>query len=195
MVVPDDSPYTTGGLGLLGTGPSEELASMGTGLPYAIAVQHARPGRQVIALVGDGGFAMLMAEFHTAAWHGLPVKAVVNNNSLGQILWEQMVLGYPEHGVRFGTPTPDFAAWARGCGGFGVQVTAAADLPGAFTAAFAHDGPALVDVLVDPDEPPMPGKVTYQQAKEFATSWLCGQPYRAAIATILFRDRIQQLRG
>jgi len=56
----------------------------------------------VVAFIGDGGFAMLMAEFHTAVWYGLPIKVVINDNSaLGQILWEQMVLGYPEHGVRF----------------------------------------------------------------------------------------------
>ena len=65
------------------------------------------PGRQVIAYVGDGGFAMLMAEFLTAVRAGLPVKVVINNNnSLGQILWEQMVLCYPEHGVRFPSPPP-----------------------------------------------------------------------------------------
>jgi pyruvate dehydrogenase (quinone)/pyruvate oxidase len=66
---------------------------------------------------------MLMAEFHTAAEYDLPVKVVINNNNeLGMILWEQMVLGYPEYGVRFREPMPDYAAWARGCGGFGVRV-------------------------------------------------------------------------
>jgi pyruvate dehydrogenase (quinone) len=70
-----------------------------------------------------------------------------------------------------------------------------ADLPGALREAFAHDGPALVDVAVDPNEPPMPGKVEYEQAKQFAKSFLRGQPHRAAIATTLFKDRIQQLRA
>ena len=75
---------------------------MAPGLPYAIAHQWAYPERQCIAFVGDGGFAMLMAEFETAARYDLPIKVFVNNNgSLGQILWEQMVLGYPEFGVRF----------------------------------------------------------------------------------------------
>jgi pyruvate dehydrogenase (quinone) len=175
---------------------SGNLATMAPGLPYAIGIQHAHPGRQVIALQGDGGFAMLMAEFHTACRYGLPVKVVVNNNnSLGQILWEQMVLGYPEHGVRFGDPHPDFSAWARGCGGFGTRVEKAGDLRTALTEAFAYPGPALVDVAVDPNEPPMPGKVGYDQAKKFATSFLRGQPHKAAIATTLFKDKIQQLRG
>jgi pyruvate dehydrogenase (quinone)/pyruvate oxidase len=175
---------------------SGTLATMAPGLPYAIGIQHAYPDRQVIAFVGDGGFAMLMAEFHTAMRYGLPIKVVINNNNaLGQILWEQMVLGYPEHGVRFGEPLPDYAAWARGCGGFGVHIEKPGDLPGALQEAFAHPGPALVDVAVNPDEPPLPGKVSYDQAKKFAEAWLHGQPRKAAIATTLFKDRIQQLKG
>jgi pyruvate dehydrogenase (quinone) len=173
---------------------SANLATMACGLPYALAIQHAFPDRQVIAYVGDGAFAMLMAEFHTAARYGLPVKVVVNNNnSLGQILWEQMVLGYPEHGVRFGEPVPEYSAWANGCGGFGLHVDKPGDLETALREAFAHDGPALVDVAVDPNEPPMPGRVEYQQAKKFAESFLRGQPHKAAIATTLFKDKIQQL--
>jgi pyruvate dehydrogenase (quinone)/pyruvate oxidase len=175
---------------------SGNLATMAPGLPYAIAMQHAFQGRQVIAYVGDGGFAMLMAEFLTAAQHGLPIKVVINNNnSLGQILWEQMVLGYPEHGVRFDRPEGDFAAWARACGGYGVKVTESGALADAVTGALSHAGPALVDVDVDPNEPPMPGKVSYEQAKKFAQAFLKGQPHRAAIATTLFKDKIQQLRG
>ena len=78
---------------------SGTLATMAPGLPYAIGIQHAYPDRQVIAFIGDGGFAMLMAEFHTAMRYGLPIKVVINNNnSLGQILWEQMVLGFPSSG-------------------------------------------------------------------------------------------------
>ncbi|MCC5580052.1 pyruvate oxidase [Microtetraspora sp. AC03309] len=173
---------------------SGNLATMAPGLPYAVAMQHAFPGRQVIAFVGDGGFAMLMAEFLTAAQHGLPVKVVINNNNaLGQILWEQIVLGYPEHGVRFDEPWPDFSVWARACHGFGAKVTKAADLPEAVSQALAHDGPALVDVDVDPNEPPMPGKVTYQQARKFAEAFLRGQPHKVSIATTLFKDRIQQM--
>ncbi|WP_238017077.1 thiamine pyrophosphate-binding protein [Dactylosporangium sp. AC04546] len=175
---------------------SGTLASMAPGLPYAIALQHEYPGRQCIAFVGDGGFAMLMAEFHTAARYRLPIKVVVNNNNaLGMIVWEQMVLGFPEYGVRFGDPTPDYAAWARGCGGFGVQVAHPSQLPGALAEALAFDGPALLDVAVDADEPPMPAKVTYQQAVRFAEAFLRGQPHRASIATTILKDRITRLKS
>lgn len=175
---------------------SGNLATMAPGLPYAVGIQHAYPGRQVIAYVGDGGFAMLMAEFLTAAQHQLPITVVVNNNnSLGQILWEQMVLGYPEHGVRFNQPGSDFAAWARACGGFGAKVSKPGDLKPAVAEALAYPGPSLVDVDVDPNEPPMPGKVTYEQAKKFTQAFLKGQPHKAAIATTLAKDKIQQMRG
>jgi pyruvate dehydrogenase (quinone) len=175
---------------------SGNLASMAPGLPYAIGIQHAFPGRQVIAYVGDGGFAMLMAEFLTAIQHQLPVKVVINNNnSLGQILWEQMVLGYPEHGVRYPSPPADFSAFARANGGLGIKVEQPADVQGALSQALAHDGPALVDVNVNPDEPPLPGKVEYKQAVKFAEAFLRGQPRKATIATTLFKDKIDELKS
>jgi pyruvate dehydrogenase (quinone) len=175
---------------------SGNLATMAPGLPYAIGIQHAFPGRQVIAYVGDGGFAMLMAEFLTAIKHNLPVKVVINNNnSLGQILWEQMVLGYPEHGVRYPEPFVDYAPFASANGGLGIKVEEPDALRGAIERALSHDGPALVDVNVNPDEPPLPGKVEYEQAKKFAQAFLRGQPRKATIATTLFRDKIEQLKG
>ncbi len=175
---------------------SGNLATMAPGLPYAIGMQQAFPGRQVIAYVGDGGFAMLMAEFLTAIQHRLPVKVVVNNNnSLGQILWEQMVLGYPEHGVRYPEPFVNYAALADANGGLGIKVERPAEVRGAIERALGHDGPALVDVNVNPDEPPLPGKVDYQQARKFAEAFLKGQPRKVTIATTLFRDKIQQLKS
>jgi pyruvate dehydrogenase (quinone) len=173
---------------------SGNLATMAPALPYAIGAQVAFPGRQCVAFVGDGGFAMLMAEFHTAAWHGLPVKVVVcNNGVLGMILWEQMALGYPEHGVRFGSAM-NFAPFAESCGAMGIRVEKPGDVEPAIRDAFGHDGPALVDVLVNPDEPPMPPKVRYDDAKGFAEAFLKGQPRRAAIASTLLRDKLEQLR-
>jgi pyruvate dehydrogenase (quinone) len=172
---------------------SGNLATMAPGLPYAMATQVAYPGRQCIAFVGDGGFAMLMAELHTAAWHELPIKVVVcNNGLLGQILWEQMALGYPEVGVRY--PAMDFAPWAQACGALGLRIDKPGDVEGAIKEVLAHRGPALVDVHVNPDEPPMPPKIHYDEATKFATSFLKGTPRRATIASTLFRDRLDQMK-
>jgi pyruvate dehydrogenase (quinone)/pyruvate oxidase len=174
---------------------SGNLASMAPGLPYTNAAQIAFPDRQCIAFVGDGGLAMLMAEFATACRYRLPVKVIVNNNgALGQIMWEQLVLGYPEFGIRFENRL-DFAPWAEACGGLGIRVDKAAELEGALERAFAFEGPVIVDVSVNPDEPPMPAKVTHEQAKGFIKSFLSGQPRRATIASTLFRDKISELRG
>jgi pyruvate dehydrogenase (quinone)/pyruvate oxidase len=174
---------------------SGNLATMAPGLPYVNAVQYAFPGRQCITFIGDGGFAMLMAEFETACRYELPIKVFVcNNSSLGQILWEQMILGYPEFGVRF-QHTANFAPWAEACGGRGVRVEHPGELEQAVKDALAFPGPALVDVLVNPEEPPLPGKVKYDQAKKFALAWMRGQPNKATMATTLFRDKITDLKA
>jgi pyruvate dehydrogenase (quinone)/pyruvate oxidase len=180
---------------------SGNLATMAPGLPYAIAAQLAYPGRQCIAFVGDGGFAMLMAEFLTAARHGLPVKVVINNNgAYGQILWEQVALGYPEFGVRHQDSTvvqgfADYSPWARSCGAYGVKVTSPGDLDEAVREALAHPGPALVDCNVNADEPPMPGKIEYAQAKGFAEAFLHGQPHKTGIVRTLVADTAEKLRS
>ncbi|WP_214370301.1 thiamine pyrophosphate-binding protein [Pseudonocardia sp. H11422] len=174
---------------------SGNLATMAPSVPYTIAAQWAHPGQQCLAFVGDGGFAMLMAEFLTAMRYQLPIKVFVcNNGLLAQILWEQMVLGYPEYGVRFQGPPP-FAPWAEACGGFGIRIEEPGDLEDAVANALAWPGPALVDVVVNPDEPPLPAKVRYNQAKGFAEAFLKGQPRRTAIAATLFRDKYDQFKA
>ncbi|MGI8609130.1 MAG: thiamine pyrophosphate-dependent enzyme [Candidatus Dormibacteria bacterium] len=174
---------------------SGNLATMAPGLPYTIAAQWAYPGRQCIAFVGDGGFAMLMAEFLTAVRHKLPVKVFINNNHVfGQILWEQMVLGFPEFGVRH-AGIANFAAFAEANGGKAYRVEKAVDLEAAVRGALEHDGPALVDCVTNPEEPPLPAKVSYAQAKGFAEAFLRGQPHRATIASTLFRDKIDELKA
>jgi pyruvate dehydrogenase (quinone)/pyruvate oxidase len=174
---------------------SGNLATMAPGLPYTIAAQIAHPDRQCIAFVGDGGFGMLMAELDTACRYELPIKVFIcNNSSLGQILWEQMVLGYPEYGVRYSQPA-HFAPWAEACGARAWEVSKVGDLEAAVKDALTTPGPALVDVQVNPNEPPLPAKVSYEQAKEFALAWVRGQPHKATIASTLLRDKIQQLKA
>jgi pyruvate dehydrogenase (quinone) len=172
---------------------SGNLASMANGLPYAVAAQLAYPDRQVAALVGDGGFAMLMGEFATAVKYRLPIKVVVvKNNVLGQIKWEQMVfLGNPEYGVDL-NPI-DFAAYARACGGSGFTIEDPADCGRIIEQALATPGPAVVEALVDPFEPPLPPKVTLDQAKKFARSLVRGEPNREKIALTVLSDKVREL--
>ena len=132
--------------------------------------------------------------------HGVPLRPADQGDRQqqrarsGQIMWEQLVLGYPEYGIRFGqrpTSRPGrrrAAAWASGS-------RRRAMLEGAIQEALAFPGPALVDVTVNPDEPPMPGKVEYEQAKGFVKAFLAGQPRKATIASTLFRDKITEMRA
>jgi pyruvate dehydrogenase (quinone) len=173
---------------------SGNLATMACGLPYAIAAQWAFPGRQCIAFTGDGGLAMLMAELDTAVRYDLPITVVVNNNAaLGQIEWEQVVLGYPEYGVRY-ERSIDFARVAQACGASGVRVEQAGDLEAAVRDALDHPGPAVVDCVVNPHEPPLPGKIQFEQAKGFAEAFLRGQPDKLATARTLIKDQVDKLR-
>src|SRR6185437_15218942 len=151
---------------------SGTLATMACGLPYAIAAQAAYPGRQSIAFVGDGGFSMLMAEFATAVMHGLPIKVVViKNNTLAQIKCEQIAfLGNPEFGCEF-TPIA-FADFARACGGSGYVIEDPRNCGEILDRALRDPKPTIIEAIVDPLEPPLPGKITSKQASHFAKAML-----------------------
>lgn len=157
------------------------LATMASGFPYAIAAAVAHPGRQVVALVGDGGFTMLMGEMATAVKYKLPVKVFIfHNNSYGQIKWEQIVMeGNPEFTVDL--QTIDFAAYARACGATGFTIDDPKQAEAVIQQALAHDGPVIVDAIVDQNEPPMPGKITTEQAFEFAKALARGEQDRSEI--------------
>jgi pyruvate dehydrogenase (quinone) len=129
---------------------------MGAGVPYAIAAALAFPGRQVVAIVGDGGLSMSLAELATCVRYKLPVKVIViDNNALGQIKWEQMMfLGNPEFGCEL--QAIDFAKVAEGCGMRGFRLEKPEDSERILDAALAHPGPALVDAIVDGNEPMLP---------------------------------------
>ena len=172
---------------------SGTLATMAPGLPYTLAAQLAYPNRQCVAFVGDGGFSMLMADFSTAVKYKLPIKVVIiKNNTLGQIKWEQMVfLGNPEYGVDL-YPI-DFVAFAHACGGVGYSVddpTKCADTVQQFLNA---PGPAILEAVVDPFEPPLPGKVKAEQALKFAESLARGEPNRSKIALTVASDKVREL--
>ena len=135
---------------LTGTGM---MASMAPGLPFAIAGQLAYPDRQSVAIVGDGGFAMLMAEMTTAVQHNLPVKIIVlKNNSLAEVKFEQVELGNPSFGCDL-SPI-DFVAFARACGAEGYRCERPEEVRPAIQAALRSPSPALVEAVVDPEEKP-----------------------------------------
>jgi pyruvate dehydrogenase (quinone) len=172
---------------------SGNLATMACALPYAIAAQVAHPERQVVAFVGDGGFSMLMAELATCVKYQLPIKIViVKNNSLGMIKWEQMVfLGNPEYGCEL--QPIDFAAFARACGATGFTVEDPKQCGSALDQAFATTGPVIVEAIVDPFEPPMPPKVSFDQATKFAEALAKGTPHRNKIALTVLADKVREL--
>jgi pyruvate dehydrogenase (quinone)/pyruvate oxidase len=166
---------------------------MANGFPYAIAAQVAYPARQCVAFVGDGGFSMLMAEFSTCVKYRLPVKVVVvKNNTLGQIKWEQLVfLGNPEYGCDL--EPIDFAGFARACGGTGFTIEHPAECGHVLDQALATPGPVIVQAVVDPFEPPMPAKITPDQAMKFAEALARGEPNRGKIAFTVLSDKVREL--
>ena len=141
--------------------------SMANAMPQAIGAQLAFPGRQVISLSGDGGFAMLMGDFLTIRQLKLPVKIILfNNGSLGFVELEMKAAGLMEYGTTL--DNPDFAKMAEATGIRGFRVEDPADVPAAIQAALAHEGPVLVDALVNRHELSMPPKIELAQAKGFS---------------------------
>ena len=172
---------------------SGTLASMANGLPYSIGAAVAYPGRQVVCFAGDGGFSMLMAEMATLVKYNLPVKVIViKNNVLGMIKWEQMVMeGNPQFGVQL--HPIDFAGFARACGAAGYTVDDPHEVEGVLREAFAHPGPALVEAVVDPNEPPMPGKIKMTQALHFAQALARGQKDRWDIIKTVIENKVREV--
>ncbi|WP_422935462.1 ubiquinone-dependent pyruvate dehydrogenase [Sinomonas sp. P47F7] len=140
--------------------------SMANALPHAMGAQAAYPGRQVVALAGDGGLSMLMGELITIVQNKLPVKLVVfNNASLNFIELEMKSAGFVNYGT--GLDNPNFAAVAESLGIKGVRVDESSELERGLKEALAHDGPALVDVATIRQELAMPPTITAQQASGF----------------------------
>lgn len=141
--------------------------SMANALPQAIGAQAAFPGRQVISMSGDGGLAMLLGELLSLRQLNLPVKLVVfNNSALGFVELEMKAAGL----VDFATElvNPNFAQLAESAGVLGLRVERPEDLPTALQEALSHDGPAMVEVLVNRQELSMPPTITAEQVKGFS---------------------------
>ncbi|MEU6736921.1 pyruvate dehydrogenase [Streptomyces physcomitrii] len=143
--------------------------SMANALPQAIGAQFTDRSRQVVSMSGDGGFAMLMGDFLTLVQYELPVKVVLfNNSALSMVELEMLVAGLSSYGTA--NRNPDFAAVARACGAHGVRVEKPKQLAKALKEAFAHPGPALVDVVTDPNALSIPPKISADMVTGFALS-------------------------
>jgi pyruvate dehydrogenase (quinone) len=172
---------------------SGTLATMACGLPYAVGAAVAHPGRQVVCFAGDGGFTMLMGELATIVKYQLPVKIiVVKNNVLGMIKWEQLAMeGNPQYGVQL--QPINFADFARACGAEGYTVEDPQQVPSVLKKAFTHQGPALIEAVVDPNEPPLPGKATIDQALTFAKALARGTKDRWDIIKTVIEDKVREV--
>ena len=172
---------------------SGTLATMANGLPYSIGAAVAYPGRQVVCIVGDGGLTMLMGEVATLVKYKLPVKVIIiKNNVLGMIKWEQMAFeGNPQFGVEL--QPIDFAAFARACGAGGFTIEKPEEAEGVLREALQYDGPAVVQAVVDPNEPPLPGNITMKQSLKFAEALLHGEKDRWKIIKTVVKDKIREV--
>jgi len=140
--------------------------SMANAMAQAIGAQAVFPKRQVISLSGDGGFTMLMGDFLSLVQLGLPVKVVVfNNGTLGFVELEQRATGFLDFGTQL--KNPNFAAMAEAAGIRGIRIEDPADVESGIAAALAHDGPVLVDAVVNREELAIPPKITLEMAKGF----------------------------
>ncbi|HET7053433.1 MAG TPA: thiamine pyrophosphate-dependent enzyme [Solirubrobacterales bacterium] len=167
--------------------------SMAAALPYAIGAQMAYPERQVVAFTGDGSLSMQMGDLATLMQHELPVKVICfKNDSLGLIKWEQMVfLGNPEYGVDF-API-DFVKVAEGCGATAFHIEDPGSCGEQLREALATPGPVVVEAVVDANEPPLPAKITSEQAKKMYDALRRGEESRTRIGLTIGRQMREEI--
>ncbi|MBS1845837.1 MAG: thiamine pyrophosphate-requiring protein [Actinobacteria bacterium] len=179
---------------------SGTLATMGAGVPYAIAAKFAYPERPSIALVGDGAMQMNgMAELITVAkyHHEWPdqrlVFMVLNNSDLNQVTWEQRVMnGDPKFEGSQSLPAVDYARFAEMIGLRGIRVEDPAEVGAAWDQAFASDRPTVLDVVTDPEVPPLPPHITLEQAKAFAAAVFGGDPAAGRMIARSLRQKVAE---
>jgi pyruvate dehydrogenase (quinone) len=177
---------------------------MGPGVPYAIAAKFCHPGRVAIALVGDGAMQMNgLNELITVAkyWERWSdprlIVAVLNNRDLNQVTWEQRVLeGDPKFEASQEIPDLPYGRFAELLGLRGIRVETPADIAPAWDEALAGDRPYVLDFVTDPEVPPLPPHITFEQAKMFALAVAKGDTGRRAMLERSFKDKLEEfLRG
>jgi len=177
---------------------SGTLATMGPGVPYAIAAKFAYPDRPALALVGDGAMQMNgMAELITAAkyfhkWSDPRlVVLVLNNQDLNQVTWEQRAMsGDPRNLMTQSIPDVRYADFAKLIGLDGVRVENPDEIAGAWAAAFSADRPFVIDAVVDPDVPPLPPHITVAEARSLMKALRKGDPDARGVITESFKQKI-----
>ncbi|HEY6963128.1 MAG TPA: thiamine pyrophosphate-requiring protein [Gaiellaceae bacterium] len=177
---------------------SGTLATMGPGVPYAIAAKFAYPNRPALALVGDGAMQMNgMAELITAAkyydrWADpRMVVLVLNNRDLNQVTWEQRAMeGDPKNPITQAIPDVHYAEFARMIGLDGVRVESPDAIDAAWEEAFAADRPFVIDAVTDPEVPPLPPHITVEEAKHLMHALRGGDPHSRAIITESFKQKV-----
>ncbi|HST13336.1 MAG TPA: thiamine pyrophosphate-requiring protein [Gaiellaceae bacterium] len=177
---------------------SGNLATMGAGVPYAIAAKFAHPHRPAVALVGDGAMQMNgMAELITAAkyyetWSDRRlVVLVLNNRDLNQVTWEQRAMeGDPKNPATQQIPDVRYADFARLIGLDGVRIESPDSIDAAWEEAFAADRPFVIDAVTDPEVPPLPPHITIEQARHFMSAIRGGDPHSRALITESFKQKI-----
>jgi pyruvate dehydrogenase (quinone) len=177
---------------------SGTLATMGAGVPYAIAAKFAHPRRAAVALVGDGAMQMNgMAELITAAkyyerWADPRlVVLVLNNQDLNQVTWEQRAMqGDPKNPMTQRIPDVRYADFARSVGLEGVRVESPDRIEAAWDEAFAADRPFVIDAVCDPNVPPLPPHITVEQAKHLMHALRQGDPDARAVVRESFKQKI-----
>ena len=144
---------------------------MGVGFPAAMGIQSTNSKRQVWAIVGDGAFGMCMSDFITAVRYNWPVKILVYNNSqLGFVKIEEEEAGYAFTDKALKLTNPNFAEYAKLCGGDGIRVEDAKDIPKAIEMAIKSDKPFIIDAVTNPGELSLPPHITLQEAWGFGKS-------------------------
>ena len=179
---------------------SGTLATMGPGVPYAIAAKFAHPDRPVIALVGDGAMQMnglneliTIAKYHERWTDRRLVVLVLNNRDLNQVTWEQRALqGDPMYPATQQIPDFPYARYAELIGLKGVRVDDPAGIGEAWDEALSSGRPTVLEAIVDPDVPPLPPHISFEQAKHFAQAAV-GDPRRAEIVRQSFRQMVDAL--
>jgi pyruvate dehydrogenase (quinone) len=180
---------------------SGTLATMGPGVPYAIAAKFAHPDRPVIALVGDGAMQMNgLAELITIAkyrdrWSDQRlVVLVLNNRDLNQVTWEQRAMsGDPKFLESQELPDVPYAHWAESIGLHGIRTEDPAELGTCWERAFSSDRPTVFEVVCDPEVPPLPPHITLEEARSFASAIMHGDPGRRRMIAQSIRQKLPEI--